>query len=67
MIDKSCTHRFGDLRWRRFQRNSLFEDTFSATTKVSEEHETQPIANLLLPAAFLFASYFYCKSRPQFI
>ena len=46
--------RFADLRWAGFLPLNLMRSTkLSATTKLSAEHETPPIANVLL-AAFIF-------------
>jgi hypothetical protein len=47
--------RFADLRWAGFLAQMFIRRTeLSLTTKLSAEHETQPIANVLLPAVFLF-------------
>jgi len=46
-------HRFADLRWAGFSPQMLMRSTeLSATTKLSAEHETPPIANVLLCVAF---------------
>ena len=46
------TLRLADLRWAGFLPLHFMRSTkLSATTKVSAEHETPPIANVLLPAA----------------
>ncbi len=43
-----------DLRWAGFLAQKFIRSTkISATTKLSAEHETLPIANVLLPAAIL--------------
>ena len=48
-------HRFADLRWAGFSPQMLMRSTeLSATTKLSAEHETPPIANVLLAAVKLF-------------
>lgn len=49
------TQRFADLLWADFSAQMFMRSTkLSATTKPSAEHETPPIANLLLAAAILF-------------
>ena len=51
------TTRFADLRWAGFLPKMFMRSTkLSATTKLSAEHETPPIANVLLPEGFLFVS-----------
>ena len=46
--------RFADLRWAGFSVQMLMRKTeLSAITKLSAEHETLPIANVLLAAALL--------------
>uniref|UniRef100_UPI00404A1022 hypothetical protein n=1 Tax=Gelidibacter sp. TaxID=2018083 RepID=UPI00404A1022 len=48
------TQRFADLRWAGFLPLNLKRSTkLSATTKLSAEHETPPIANVLLPVVVL--------------
>jgi hypothetical protein len=48
--------RFADLRWAGFSAQRLMRRTeLSATTKLSVEHETPPIANVLLAAGVLSA------------
>ena len=47
--------RFADLRWAGLLPLMFMRSTkLSATAKLSAEHETPPIANVLLPAGFLF-------------
>jgi hypothetical protein len=46
--------RFADLRWAGFLPQMFIRSTkLSATTKLSAEHETPPIANVLLADVFL--------------
>ncbi|MCB5997997.1 hypothetical protein, partial [Flavobacterium psychrophilum] len=52
-------HRFANLRWAGFLAQMLMRSTkLSATTKLSTEHETPPIANVLLVAVFNFYQMF---------
>jgi len=45
--------RFADLRWAGFLPLMFMRSSkLSATTKLSAEHETPPIANVLLAAGF---------------
>ncbi len=54
--DSSHT-RFADLRWAGFSAQMFMRSTeLSATTNVSAEHETPPIANVLLAACGSFGS-----------
>ncbi len=56
MFFKTCRQRFADLRWAGFlPLNFMRRTELSATTKLSAEHETPPIANVLLCAAFLIS------------
>jgi hypothetical protein len=49
--------RFADLRWAGFSAQMFIRRTaLPITTKLSAEHETPPIANVLLWAAFLIIS-----------
>lgn len=51
--------RFADLRWAGFLPQMFMRSTnLSATTKLSAEHETPPIANVLLWAGYLTSSEF---------
>jgi hypothetical protein len=46
--------RFADLRWAGFSAQMFIRSTaLSATTKLSAEHETPPIANVLLAVVFI--------------
>ena len=46
--------RFADLRWAGFSAQMFYRSTeLSITTKLSAEHETPPIANVLLAADLL--------------
>jgi hypothetical protein len=49
------TQRFADLRWAGFSAQMFLRRTaLSATTKLSAENETPPIANVLLAAVIHF-------------
>ncbi len=49
--------RFADLRWAGFLPQMFMRSTeLSATTKLSAEHETPPIANVLLAAGNLLSA-----------
>ena len=48
------SERFADLRWAGFLRLMFMRSTkLSNTTKLSAEHETPPIANVLLAVVIL--------------
>ncbi len=52
MVCQYCPQRFADLRWAGFSAQMLMRRTeLSVTTKLAAEHETPPIANVLLWAA----------------
>jgi len=52
----NCLQRFADLRWAGFSAQMLMRRTeLSITTKLSVEHETPPITNVLLCPGFLSA------------
>jgi hypothetical protein len=49
MSEANFVHRFADLRWAGFLPLNFMRSTkLSATTKLSAENETPPIANVLL-------------------
>ena len=51
---QNIAQRFADLRWAGFLPLKFIRSTkLSATTKLSAEHETPPIANVLLAVVFL--------------
>ncbi len=55
-LAKGFVQRFADLRWAGFLPLMFMRSTkLSATTKLSAEHETPPIANVLLCVANLKA------------
>jgi hypothetical protein len=55
--------RFADLRWAGFLPLMFMRSTkLSATTKLSAEHETPPIANVLLAVGFL-SSFNICPNE----
>ena len=48
-VSYNAPQRFADLRWAGFSAQMFMRSTkLSATTKLSAEHETPPIANVLL-------------------
>jgi hypothetical protein len=50
-VQHHCLQRFATLRWAGFLPPMLMRNTkLWATTKLSAEHETPPIANVLLAA-----------------
>ncbi len=50
-----CIQRFADCRWAGFSAQKFVRRTeLSATTKLCAEHETPPIANVLLAVRFYF-------------
>ena len=62
--------RFADLRWAGFLPLNLMRSTkLSATTKLSAEHETPPIANVLLGAGklarFKFSTVLLCLATRE--
>ena len=50
----ACRQRLADLRWAGFSPEKFIRRTaLSLTTKLSAEHETLPIANVLLATVLL--------------
>ena len=63
---KNCTQRFADLRWAGFSAQMFMRSKkLSLTTKLFAEHETPPIANVLLCVRAIAISGFVCLNFAQ--